>query len=140
MKSTAPLVGKKLTTALDDVVRQILHKKYPWPTCFVCDSPLERGWFHPQKNPKGCQVGHYVSRTIFQLRWDLNNVWPQGSPCNRIHVTNTIPFTARVIEKHGEARIEYLNERFKEYKGKSMTTLERRALLYDLQKILESLP
>lgn len=128
------LSGAKLTKALDSVVRDILHTKYPDPICFVCGK--NRGWFHPQKNPKGCQVGHYISRRVYQLRWDLHNVAPQCSVDNYLHQYNILPYTNRIMQVYGKERIDYLT---KKYNSRKMTTLEKRKILSDLTTKLEEL-
>lgn len=132
-----PLVGQKLTDALDQTVRDILHLKYPEGICFV--SGNKYGWFHPKTNPRGCQVGHYISRRVFALRWDLKNVFPQGAAENQTHQWNTLPFTNRILEVYGKERIDYLNKKYHGYKKQKMTTLEKRAILGDLKKQLQEL-
>lgn len=131
------LSGAKLTKALDQVIRDILHAKYPHPTCFVCGRKTD--WFNPKTNPRGCQVGHYISRRVYQLRWALYNVWPQCAPCNYMHQFNTLPFTTRIIDVIGLRRINYLNSLYILYKDKSMNTQQKRKLLSDLSRTLKSL-
>lgn len=138
-KTPKPLVGGKLTTALDNVIREILHTLYPEGRCFVSGNTY--GWFHPKKNPHGCQVGHYISRRVFPLRWDLKNVYPQGSGENRIHQTNILPFTKAILDVYGKERIDYLDGVFKKYKqsGSKMTTKEKRELLETLTNYLQEI-
>lgn len=134
------LSGKKLTNALDSVVRDILHKMFPEGVCFV--SQKKYGWFHPKNNPRGCQVGHYISRKVYPLRWDLNNVYPQGSAENYEHQFNTLPFTMRIIEVYGVERFNYLQSRYKMYhnSGNKLTTANKRELLASLKKLLDNTP
>ena len=132
IKKPRKLVGQKLTDALDDTIRYILHAQYPHPVCFVCGRPS--GWFHPRKNPHGIQVGHYISRRVHPLRWDLKNVWPQCSSCNEKHQWNTLPFTVRIMGTAGPERIDYLNKKYHGYKNHKMTTIEKRELLVTLQQ------
>lgn len=131
------LSGAKLTNALDSTVRDILHARYPNPTCFVCGK--NKGWFHPKKNPKGCQVGHYVSRRVYQLRWDLQNLECQCAPCNYTHQFNTLPYTNRIIEVYGSERITRLNALYITCKTKKMSTIEKRKKLELLEDLLKSL-
>jgi hypothetical protein len=134
-KKPRKLEGAKLTDALDDVVRQILHTRYPHPVCFVCGRTS--GWWHNKKNPHGIQVGHFITRQVHPLRWDLLNVWPQCSSCNQKHQWNVLPFTYRVISECGAQRIEYLNKRYHGYKNHKMTTVEKRQLLEVLKLTLD---
>jgi hypothetical protein len=128
MKKQKLLTGAKLTKALDNLVREILKLKYPEGRCFVSGNVY--GWFHPQKNPRGCQVGHYISRRIYTLRWDLLNVFPQGAKENREHQFNTLPFTSRIIQVHGNKRIEYLDNVYKKYKAQGGMSLTEKRLLH----------
>lgn len=133
-----PLTGKKLTDALDRAIREYFHRKYPYPTCFVCGK--NKGWFHPKTNPYGCQIGHYISRRIYQLRWDFKNIEPQCAPDNYTHNYNTLPFTISIINKYGKERIEYLHEIYNLYKNKSMTTKEKRTLLEHIIQASNNIP
>ncbi len=67
--------GSKLDRDLDELVRQIYPLKYPNPYCFVCKQ--YKGWFHPKTNPKGCQIGHYISRAYHATSWYFPNIFPQ---------------------------------------------------------------
>jgi hypothetical protein len=136
MKKPRLLTGTPLTDALDEVTRQILHKMYPHPICFVCGRVAP--WFHPQKNKYGIQVGHFISRRVHPLRWDFKNIEPQCSSCNKNHQWNTLPFTARMVATYGEERIAYLQKKYHGYKNVKMTTVEKRLLLAELQLLLDS--
>lgn len=133
-KKIRKLEGRKLTDALDQVVRDILHRQFPAGVCFV--SQKRYGWFNSRTNPHGCQVGHYISRRVYPLRWDLKNVFPQGSGENYTHQYNTLPFTVRILEVYGKERIDYLNKKYHGYKNHKMSTGEKRQLLADLQVFL----
>lgn len=137
-KAKKPLSGKKLTTLLDDAIRDYYHKKYPQPECFVCKKKI--GWFHPKDNPRGCQIGHYISRKYHGTRWDLLNLWPQCSVCNWEHSnknfgTNPAPFTIAILDAYGQQRIEYLNNA----RRTSFTTLQKREMLQTLLTDIEQL-
>lgn len=131
-KKNKLLSGRLLTKALDEVVRQILHKKYPHPTCFVCGKKID--WFHPRNNPYGMQVGHYISRSVYYLRWDFKNLETQCSQCNYKHENNTLPFTDKIIEHYGLERFNYLMKIYKMYhnSGIKLTTGNKRELLQKL--------
>lgn len=135
MKKKPLLSGKKLTLALDDAIRKYYHTLYPNPTCFVCKH--RHGWYHPKTNRTGCQIGHYVSRQYFALRWDFQNIFPQCSGCNVKHNHNPIPFTKAIVAEYNQERIDYLDAKCRDYKN--MTTLEKRALLDELWIAIDNL-
>lgn len=96
---------QKLVKQLDDIVREILRKKYP-NVCVVCGKVTD--WFHPQNNPKGLQVGHYISRRFMVIKWDLKNVHPQCSSCNWLHNSDPVPYTQFMLKTYGQAGIDEL--------------------------------
>lgn len=124
---------KALTKKLDEKIREIIHQTKE-QKCFVCSKRI--GWFNPKNNPYGLQVGHYISRSIFSLRWDLKNCEPVCSSCNRIHEENTLPHTMAILNAYGQERIEYLNNKWKESRmngGKSFTRSQKIELLETLK-------
>ena len=125
--------GNKLNKKLDDLIRAIYKLKYPNPYCFVTKQRL--GWFHPQKNPKGCQIGHYISRRYHATRWDFENVFPQSATSNYNHQHNPAPFTTAIVEKYGIGRINDLNERSKQ----SFKKPQKLILLEELKTTLAKL-
>jgi hypothetical protein len=130
---------KQLTKKLDEVVRELLHIKTTTKKCFVCNRYTD--WFHPKTNPHGLQVGHYVSRSVFALRWDLLNCEPVCSGCNRIHEENTLPHTMALVKAYGKERLDYLNEKFmaSKLKTKTFTYGEKLELYEKLQEELANL-
>lgn len=116
---------QKIITKLDDVVRQILRKKYP-EICVVCGK--KTGWYHPKENTGGLQVGHFVSRRFYALRWDLRNVHPQCSSCNFLHNNNPIPYTQFMLDYHGSHVIDELEAKRRHIAKYSIVTLHD---LYD---------
>jgi hypothetical protein len=137
------LKGKKLTKVLDQAVRDYFKLLYGNnPTCFVCGQ--QHGWFHPTKSPKGCQVGHYVSRQYFTLRWDLLNLFPQCSGCNWEHSnrnfgSNPTPFTLAILKKIGEERIQYLSLKSNRFDRERVTDLQKREILQELLSMIDKL-
>ena len=127
---------KQLSKKLDDLVRDCLHKKYPNPECFVCGKKI--GWFHPKNNPYGCQVGHYVTRSVLVLRWDEMNLFCQCAPCNRTHEDNQLPFTMAILRKLGQERLDYLDQKYREYKktGKSLRRSDKLELIDKFTSLL----
>lgn len=118
---------KKLVQALDDRVREILKREKD--TC-VCCGKSGIGWFHPKDNPYGLQVGHYVSRTVYALRWDLRNVHPQCSGCNYQHNNDPVPYTRFMLDKYGKEILDELT--FKRKKVDKLSTNDLRELLKEL--------
>lgn len=140
MSRKKKLTTKQVTKKLDQIIRDILKiTAGENPKCFVCGKYI--GWFHPQENPYGLQVGHFISRRVMPIRWDLKNIEPQCSSCNRVHNHNQLEFTARMIEEYGKERIDYLNEKYQAYKkiGKTMPVTKRREIYYKLKDYYEEL-
>lgn len=125
------------TKKLDDLLREYLHKKYPNPVCFICKK--QRGWFHPKTNPRGCQVGHYVSRRVYSLRWDILNIEPNCSRCNYLHEYNILPFTKAMVDAYGQERIDYLYKKAKEYKTVRFSRKEKISVQETLLKLIKDL-
>jgi len=121
---------KKLVKQLDHVIRDIL--KQGEDRC-VCCGKSGLGWFHPKDNPYGLQVGHYVSRTVYALRWDLKNVHPQCSGCNYQHNNNPIPYTRFMLDHYGKEILDQLT--FKRGQINKVSTPRLRELLEELQKL-----
>jgi len=130
--------GKSLSKYLDNLVRKIFKLKYGTnPHCFVCGR--FDGWFSSKTCPNGIQVGHYISRRWNILRWDLKNVFPQCSGCNRVHNQNPAPFTLAIIAKYGKKRIEYLQDKVKQGRGSKVPVSRIRKIQADLEEIIKSL-
>lgn len=98
---------QKTIDKLDDLVRKRLKEECP-KYCVTCGKAID--WFHPQNNPFGLQVGHYISRDIKQLRWCPKNVHPQCSSCNWEHNKNPIPYTQFMLKTYGQEVLDELNE------------------------------
>ena len=98
---------QKTIDRLDDKVRVRLKEEYP-KVCVTCRKRI--GWFHPQNEVYGLQVGHFISRDIKQLRWHPKNVAPQCASCNWEHNKNPVPYTLWMIDTYGHEILEMLNE------------------------------
>jgi hypothetical protein len=98
---------QKTIDKLDNLVRERLKKEYP-KYCVTCGKAID--WFHPQNNPFGLQVGHYISRDIKQLRWCPKNVHPQCSSCNWEHNKNPVPYTQFMLKTYGQEVLDELDE------------------------------
>lgn len=132
------LSDKALTKKLDKAVTELLHKITTKKECFVCHRQSD--WFHPKDNPYGLQTGHYISRSVYLLRWDMKNIEAVCSSCNRTHEENTLPHTKAILDKYGVQRIEYLNQRWQEgkQKAKSFTRSEKIELLEAIRLLIDS--
>jgi hypothetical protein len=98
---------QKIIDKLDGKVRERL--KATWPKmCVTCKKRTD--WFHPQDNPFGLQVSHYVGRDIKQLRWHPMNVAPMCVKCNYDHAKNPAAYSLWIIETYGQETLEMLNE------------------------------
>lgn len=126
---------KKIINALDDVIRQIVLTGTQW-TCCCCGRISEK--FHPKTNPYGIQLGHYVSRTVWPLRWDLRNCHPQCSSCNRIHEENPLKYTLFMLKTYGQPMLEEFQRIHTDYRqrNKTMTTPELVEKLEELKKLV----
>lgn len=132
-----PLKGKKLTTALDNIIRQIFKAKYGEnPTCFVCGH--KDAWWNSKTAPRGIQVGHYISRGRTALRWNLDNLRTNCSACNIRHNQNPAPFTLVLIEEMGLNHIKKLETISREAVGNKVTDREKRRILEELEAMLHT--
>lgn len=127
-KKLRKISDSRMTTKLDNLVRLIFKKKYE-PVCYVCGAST--GWFS-NENKYGIQVGHYIGRGVYLLRWDFHNLFPQCSSCNARHEDNPTPFYEAIIRKEGKARIDYLNAKYKEHlSGKTLVKLKEKQELFE---------
>jgi len=96
---------KKLITELDDLVRTYLQMEPD--ECVTCHKK-NLGEYHPTGNPTGLQVGHYISRRTYALRWELRNCHRQCAGCNIQHNVNPAPYTKYLLERYGSTIIDEL--------------------------------
>ena len=127
-----------LDKKLDDLVREIYHLKYPNPYCFVCKQ--YKGWFHPKKNPKGCQIGHYIGRSYLATRWYFPNIFPQCAKdnwehSNKMKGVNPVAFSMAIIDQYGIDYLKQLQIKAKE----SFKKPQKIKRLAELQQILQEL-
>lgn len=64
--------------------------------CVVCNNYFDI---------KVINLGHYIPRSVFGLRWDDNNCHPQCPKCNCEHNENTTPYRKALINKIGEDNV-----------------------------------
>ncbi len=123
---------KKLIKLCDALVREIVFTLED--RCFV--TGVQAGRWNPQENPNGLQLSHFVTRTVFPLRWDLTNCHLTTAAVNYTHENNALPYTLAMLEKYGKEGLEYLQTKHTEYKqrAKTMTTVELREVYEQLQR------
>lgn len=134
-RKRTPNERKKLIKICDDLVREILWKIED--KCFVCG--IQHGRFGPN-NRHGEQVGHFKSRVVLPLKWDLRNCHLQCARCNYIHEHDSLPYTLAMIKHGGVELLTALEEAHNEYRitAKTMPTWQIREIKAQLeQKLLE---
>lgn len=125
---------KSLTNKLDDAFRKAMRRVKPRTTCFVCGR--EVGYFAPKTEPYGLQVGHFISRSVFPLRWDFENCEFVCSSCNKNHENNILPHTQAILRNYGAELVDTLNTRWQvsKQKAKSFSRAEKLELLEKLNE------
>ncbi len=121
---------KQLIRICDDLVRQIVFLTED--RCFV--TGVRAGRWHPQDNPNGLQLSHYVSRTVYPLRWNLKNCHLTTAAVNYRHEHDQLPYTLSMIEKSGNTVLRELQSLHDEYRmrNKTMTTVQIREIKEEL--------
>lgn len=76
----------------DQLVREILILDF----CFTCGSSEE---VHP---------GHYITRKVYALRWDMTNLRPQCNRCNSEHNLDRSRYRSRLVKDIGLSKVEEL--------------------------------
>lgn len=69
--------------------------------CVVCNNYFDI---------KVINLGHYIKRGVFGLRWDDDNCHPQCPRCNEYHNINSDPYREALIEKIGEDKVLFLEK------------------------------
>ncbi len=91
----------------DDILREQMKIDMP-KVCITCNKWLDV--FHPQDNPYGLQVGHYISRTRLATRWQRRNCHWQCARCNFLHEQNPVPYTKFMLRNYKIQGIEKLDQ------------------------------
>jgi len=86
---------RELRDEMDELIRQILRTRDEY-YCIVCGVPGEHEDLHP---------GHYISRKVLALRWDLRNVWPQCDQDNREHNEHPEWYRGMLVMQIGEREV-----------------------------------
>ena len=121
-----------MTSKLDDLVRLVFRKMWE-PVCYICG-------FRGVWGKDGIQVGHYIARKVFTLRWDLKNLFPNCSTCNSRHEYYMEPFREAILKKEGIERLKYLDQKYQEHlQIKTLVKMKEKQELYEeLTKMLNS--
>lgn len=133
-KSKSASERSKLIKECDRLVTDILFTTRPHE-CVTCHIRQER--FHPINNSYGLQCGHYITRTVFPLRWNLKNCNLQCSRCNFNHENNILPYTIYMVKTYGEDTLQEFDLLVREYKqkAKTMPTTEIREIYQQLTSL-----
>ena len=70
-----------------------------WCFCYTCGAP------HPVSE---IDAGHYISRRYYATRYELDNIRPQCSGCNKYRGGEPVKFRMRLVEEIGEERVRRL--------------------------------
>ena len=118
----------QLIKKLDNEIRRILKKEVE---CFTCGSLREEiGSYGVDGNRYGLQVGHYVSRKVYALRWNLKNCQSQCTYCNGRHRFDQLDYTEAMALKHGK----HIFTELKELRKTKITTVMMRDILQALKE------
>lgn len=107
---------KQLVVRLDQLIREII--KHRDNTCCSCG-----------KQDGVYQVGHYIGRRHYSIRWDLQNVHAQCPGCNLYHNVNPAPYSAFMARTYGETIFDELQAR----KAIKMSLIRMRELETELK-------
>ena len=120
---------KALIKKLDTLCRKILLKRdLRYGDCFNCISCKR---LYPINV---AQVGHYISRRHYAVRWDLRNINLQCSHCNYRLSGNPIEYEKTLLEMYGKAEVDWLKTFYRESPGYSVFDLQQ--LVKEYQGIL----
>jgi hypothetical protein len=70
-----------------------------WCFCYTCGTP------YPVSE---IDAGHYISRRYYATRYELDNIRPQCSGCNKFRGGEPIKFRSRLVADLGEERVKQL--------------------------------
>lgn len=134
------MTNQRLNRELDQIFRAVCKKTWgSTPQCISCS--LIGRWY-AKDNPFGIQVGHYYSRSVYPLRWNLNNCFPQCAICNQQHETNMKPMRDGILRTTGQAHLDWLDAQYALYRksGKTMKKYEKEEVLAGYQELLQKYP
>lgn len=123
-----------LTKKLDDAFREYVWRVKPRTNCFICHA--EAGRFSPKTNPQGLQVCHFISRSVYALRWDIENVELGCSRCNRVNESNTLPHTQAILREYGADHVDRLHTKWQvsKQRAKTFSRAEKLEMLEKFEK------
>ncbi len=67
--------------------------------CYTCGKVLPIGEI---------DAGHYISRRFYATRYELDNIRPQCTGCNKYRGGEPVKFRMRLVEEIGEERVRRL--------------------------------
>jgi hypothetical protein len=91
-------------------------------TCVTCGRPFH--W-------KDCDAGHFHRRGLIWLRYDIRNVWPQCTNCNRRHDGKLNLFAGFILKELGQETMLELDQLA--YKQDLRTSVDRKEWLLDIE-------
>jgi len=97
-RSRTSLVSK-LDQILSLFVRLSFADKNGFVQCYTCPN---------KKHYKKMQNGHYITRSIRNTRWRIDNCRPQCYGCNIMHGGNPITFRENLVKELGEGAVLFL--------------------------------
>lgn len=111
---------KNLDAAFSRFIRARGTDKKGLVTCYTC----------PKVGTiQTMQCGHYVTRSIYVLRWDPDNCRPQCYGCNVMHGGRVITFRENLVNEIGEEAVLALEaKRHQLFKPKDEWLIEQLAL------------
>lgn len=120
------LTKKQLIIRLDKLVSILVRLRDP--RCATCGKKLLF---------RNREAGHFISRTVLETRWDLENVNVQCHQCN-VEKAGNIPEYRKYIEhKYGLEALKRLDNALLGYQAGSSTKMDTKALLGLYNKLLE---
>lgn len=129
LEAERAFIIQDLDQAISKVIRMMYSNLTGSVSCYTCN------W---TGNWKEADCGHYISRSIMALRWDLRNLRPQCKKCNQ-HLYGNIEVFATNLEKETKGIVELLLEESREPKKWDRSELKEMLISIRAKlKIIES--
>lgn len=87
-KGTKKTDRKRLIASLDQLMREFIKKTET--KCCCCGTT------------EGLQVGHFITRRVYALRWDIRNCHAQCSGCNLRHNFDPSGYSRYMLRTYGK--------------------------------------
>ena len=111
---------RKLMKDLDDIFSKFIRQRDAG-ICFTCGNT---------KEPKYQQCGHYISRGVFNTRYDEENCHCQCVACNIFKKGNMDEYAIRLIRFYGKGILEKLHAKKEQSKKFTREELEEKTEHY----------